>query len=424
MSNNRDLLKEAIADAKAVKETAIANAKAALEESFTPHLKSMLAAKLEEMDKDDDDVKESEEIQETEDVVNETEEQVDEAKEEVAEAKEEIEEELDLDEMLAELDLSEKKEEEGKDKMEESEELDEAKEELDESEEIEESEEVEEAEEPVAEADEDEEKEDEEGEAEAEEGEEEEIDLEDMSSDDLKGFIEDVIKDMVEAGELEGDLDAEGEEEIGDDLDIPMMEETEEVEEGKAEDKEEMKESEETLDEGIMDKLTAIFDKVTGIDKFSACQSKNWEGEECAELKQEIGYAAGVKGGFEKGSGAVMEDDVVNALAEVEELKKELNEVNLLNAKLLYTNKIFRDKNLTEDKKVKVLKAFDKASTVKEAKVIFETLNEGLISKAKAPVNEVKGSASKVMGTAPTTKKPIVESNEMVDRFKKLAGII
>ena len=426
MSNNRDLLKEAIADAKAVKETAIANAKAALEESFTPHLKSMLAAKLEEMDKDEDDVKESEEIQET-DAVDEGYDKDDKEvkeSEEVEEAKkEEIEEELDLDEMLAELDLSEKKEEEGKDKMEESEELDEAKEELDESEEIEESEEVEEAEEPVAEADEDEDK-DEEGEEEAEEGEEEEIDLEDMSSDDLKGFIEDVIKDMVEAGELEGDLDAEGEEEIGDDLDIPMMEETEEVEEGKAEDKEEMKESEETLDEGIMDKLTAIFDKVTGIDKFSACQSSDWAGDECAKLKQEIGYAAGVKGGFEKGSGAVLEDEVTNALAEVEELKKELNEVNLLNAKLLYTNKIFRDKNLTEDKKVKVLKAFDKASTVKEAKVIFETLNEGLISKAKAPVNEVKGSASKVMGTASTTKKPIVESNEMVDRFKKLAGII
>jgi len=424
MSNNRDLLKEAIADAKAVKETAIANAKAALEESFTPHLKSMLSAKLEEMDKDEDDVKESEEIQET-DAVDEGYDKDDKEvkeSEEVEEAKkEEIEEELDLDEMLAELDLSEKKEEEGKDKMEESEELDEAKEELDESEEIEESEEVEEAEEPVAEADEDE-AEDEEGEA--EEGEEEEIDLEDMSSDDLKGFIEDVIKDMVEAGELEGDLDAEGDEEIGDDLDMPMMEETEEVEEGKAEDKEEMKESEETLEEGIMDKITAIFDKVTGIDKFSACQSKDWEGEECAKLKQEIGYAAGVKSGFAKGSDAVLEDEVTTALAEVEELKKELNEVNLLNAKLLYTNKIFRDKNLTEDKKVKVLKAFDKASTVKEAKVIFETLNEGLISKAKSPVNEVKGSASKVMGTAPTTKKPIVESNEMVNRFKKLAGII
>ena len=430
MSNNRDLLKEAIADAKAVKETAIANAKAALEEAFTPHLKSMLAAKLEEMDKEDDEVKESEEIQETEDVVDEgygkKKEKMDET-EEVAEQKEEIEEEFDLDEMLAELDLSEKKEEDKKDKMEESEELDEAKEEVSESEEIEESEEVEEAEEPVAEADEDEDK-DEEGEEEAEEVEDEEIDLEDMSADDLKGFIEDVIKDMVETGELEAGEEFEGEAgeeiEVEDDLDIPMMEEKEEVEEGKAEDKEEMKESEETLDEGIMDKLTAIFDKVTGIDKFSACQSKNWEGDECAKLKQEIGYAAGVKGGFEKGSGAVMEDDVVNALAEIEALKSELNEVNLLNAKLLYTNKIFRDKNLTEDKKVKVLKAFDKASTVKEAKVIFETLNEGLISKAKSQVNEVKGSASKVMGTAPTTKQPIVESNEMVNRFKKLAGII
>ena len=55
---NRDLLKSAIAEAKSVKETAIANAKLALEEAFTPHLKSMLSAKLEEMDKDDEDVKE------------------------------------------------------------------------------------------------------------------------------------------------------------------------------------------------------------------------------------------------------------------------------------------------------------------------------------------------------------------------------
>ena len=58
MATNTDLLKEAIADARAVKETAIANAKLALEEAFTPHLKSMLAAKLDEMDKKDDEVKE------------------------------------------------------------------------------------------------------------------------------------------------------------------------------------------------------------------------------------------------------------------------------------------------------------------------------------------------------------------------------
>ena len=45
-----DLLKEAIADAKAVRETALQNAKMALEEAFTPHLKSMLSAKLSEDD--------------------------------------------------------------------------------------------------------------------------------------------------------------------------------------------------------------------------------------------------------------------------------------------------------------------------------------------------------------------------------------
>ena len=51
----RDILKEAIADAKTLKEVAIANAKAALEEAFTPQLKSLLAKRIEEMDKDEDE---------------------------------------------------------------------------------------------------------------------------------------------------------------------------------------------------------------------------------------------------------------------------------------------------------------------------------------------------------------------------------
>jgi TATA-binding protein-associated factor Taf7 len=52
---NRDLLKEAIADAKSVKEAAIANAKAALEEAFTPYLKEKFTAKLAEMEAEDMD---------------------------------------------------------------------------------------------------------------------------------------------------------------------------------------------------------------------------------------------------------------------------------------------------------------------------------------------------------------------------------
>ena len=53
-----DLLKEAIADAKAVRETALANAKMALEEAFTPRLKSMLAQKIQHEVEDEKDAEE------------------------------------------------------------------------------------------------------------------------------------------------------------------------------------------------------------------------------------------------------------------------------------------------------------------------------------------------------------------------------
>ena len=51
-----DILKEAIADAKAVRETALQNAKMALEEAFTPQLKNMLSAKLKEDEMGDEEV--------------------------------------------------------------------------------------------------------------------------------------------------------------------------------------------------------------------------------------------------------------------------------------------------------------------------------------------------------------------------------
>ena len=395
MSNNRDLLKEAIADAKAVKETAIANAKAALEEAFTPHLKSMLSAKLEGMDMDEDidegydkyeeDDVTKEEVSEEVEAVEENEEVTE--SEEVTEA-EEIEEEIDLDELLAELNETEE--------VTESEEIEEAKKEIDEakddkeddkedvkeSEEIEESEEVTEEEEVVAE----EEGEDEEAEGEMEE---EEIDLEDMSEDDLKGFIENVIKDMVEAGELEAgeEMEMDGEEsEMDMDIEVedeeaPMMEEEEKLEE---------------------------MDEVSWNEKNNPTRGAS---------KKELDPK---KVGKSTSAYAVNLEEV---MAEVNDLKQELQEVNLLNAKLLYTNKIFKAKNLSEDKKVKVLKAFDKAETVKEAKVIFETLNEGLVSKTEAKARP-QGSASKATGTITEAKKPIIESNDVYNRMRKLAGLI
>ena len=119
------------------------------------------------------------------------------------------------------------------------------------------------------------------------------------------------------------------------------------------------------------------------------------------------------------------EKDLEEMESNIKELTSTLNEVKLLNAKLLYTNKIFRAKNLTENQKIKVLQAFDKAATVKETKLVFETLSTELKEK-KAPVNEsIRGLASKAAGVAPTTnKQPILESTEQVMRWQKLAGII
>jgi hypothetical protein len=117
-----------------------------------------------------------------------------------------------------------------------------------------------------------------------------------------------------------------------------------------------------------------------------------------------------------------MHDELKEAYSTIETLKSELNEINLLNAKLLYTNKIFKSKTLNESQKVKVLSSFDKAKNVGEVKMVFETLNEG-IKVSKNTINENLGRASK--GTiAPNVKKPIVESNEAFLRMQKLAGII
>ena len=111
------------------------------------------------------------------------------------------------------------------------------------------------------------------------------------------------------------------------------------------------------------------------------------------------------------------------ALSTIEALQEDLNETNLLNAKLLYLNKIFKAKSLTESQKANTIAAFDKAETVKEVKLVFETMNEN-ISTTKKNVNEVKGMASKAAGMAPKKPEILSESNQMVARMQKLAGII
>jgi len=441
--NNRDLLKEAIADAKAVKETAIANAKAALEEAFTPYLKEKLAAKLAEMD--DMEEAEDKKLAETEDEKEVKENfDMDESKEmdeaETMDEAEEMEEgetmdEMDLDELLRELDEMEEGEKE---------EMMEGEEDL-----------INDPKGPTAHGNVAEEEEA----GEAEMGEEdEEIDLENMTEDDLKSFIESVIADMVAAGELEGEMEGEegeeeGEEESSEEEEINIDELVAELAERKkyggnkgdvpASKRGDKKDTAE--EEGVEDykkkKVAEIYD--IGAMNISDTQAI------LAAIAGAVGvplvsiiaaYAEdkirGVKdlikgkkaGAMEEGDDMYeaevdeMKEKLKEAYSTIETIKADLNEVNLLNAKLLYTNKIFRAKNLTESQKVKVLEAFDKATTAKEAKLVFETLSSEVKERKSSVTESMIGGASKAAGIAPT-KSPILEVNDQFARWQHLAGI-
>ena len=405
MKNNREMLKEAIAEARTVKETAIANAKLALEETITPKLKSMLAKRLEEMEVEDE-LEEAEEMErkemegrmksETEEVMfNEMEEAYDD------------DEEMNLEEILAE--LEKELEETNIDPGAESKSFLKKKpnysqleeEELTEGEEIEEEEGTEQDEEIEMDMEMDSEM----------GGDDEEIDLEEMSEEDLKSFIEDVIKDMVSAGELEAgdEFETEGEEAEGEE-EIEVEDETEEIMEG---DEEIIKE----FDLGMTDAefIASMLGSLALVGGVAVSAAKK-ELEAAAKKGKEA-----VASTMKKLLGASEMAEAEEMTNGVESLKNEINEVNLLNAKLLYLNKIFRTKNLTENQKAKIIPAFDKATTVKEVKLIFETISENF-SYSKKQFNESRSLASKPVGVAPK-RELIVEVDSQVARWQKLAGI-
>lgn len=412
MAKNREMLKEAIAEAKAVKEAAIANAKAALEEAFTPQLKSMLSLKLQEMEMEDEDIKEYAELQPDRDMDGDGDVDADDVKMM----------EVDLEELLAEL----------------------------ESEEMEEGENLYEAEE--------------EEEGEEEEGEEEgDMEMEDLSDDEIKEMIEDVIAQMIKDGELEAGPEFEGEEEgeemeMGDEEEVDLAEllrEIEEMEEeGMYEEKEKTNEifgikpravkEFEADNPGLLAKAKEAKDEKTKISILQTAMNKFREeyikdtgsvgvaNKAVAQVYEFVGVKpATIPGYGREGIGGVsmatneaekMKKELKEAYKTINTLRSELNEINLLNAKLLYSNKIFKAKNLNENQKVKVLSSFDKAKNVGEVKMVYETLNEG-IKVAKTTIKENLGRASKSTVT-PTTKQPIVESNDVFKRMQKLAGII
>ena len=425
---SRNLLKEAIADAKAIRESAIANAKAALEEAFTPHLKDMLAQRINELEEGEVDEayhgkskdEKSKEMEEGYNKKSMYEEEVEEGPmsdpvmrrgmkgDDAAERETEMmreEDEVDLEELLSEMadEVKEGEKEEVKEAAHEEEV------------ETEETEEV--------------------------ETEEDAIDIEDMTEDELAKFVEEVIKDMVDAGELVAgeEMETETEEEEVEVTEAhcgSMEEDAEKMEEAAHEKMEEgyhdkMEEAaHEKMEEGAHDEMEEGMHKDKMEEELSDSDVKKVDKEVDAvrdDLDQ-IAKLAKDAGEDAEDIKDVIDEDVNEDLKEaydvISTLRKEINEVNLLNSKLLYTNKIFRNKNLTESQKVQVLNSFDKAETVKEVKLVFESLSTALTAK-KSNIKESMGFASKPTGKAPIveSKTEVIQENEMVARFKKLAGL-
>jgi hypothetical protein len=350
---NSKLLKEAIADAKAVRETAIANAKIALEEAFTPRLQSILSKKLQaEMEGDDEEVVDETDTSGIGVGTNAP----------TADAND------------AHIDL-------GADTEEETAEVGE---------------------------------EDENAEVVSEEDEME------MDSDDE--MMED--EEEMEFSDIEEEDDMMGDDEL--DLESIIRELESELEE-------------EDEDGVVYDPTGAIYnEEEMEMDSEEEMQQEEEEDDviDLEEILREMGYGGDDEEVSEEDEMEMDTDKMAEMEAELEEayntiksLRGTINEVNILNAKLLYANKLFRGYNLTNEQKVKIVENLDRTTTVREIKLVYATLAESMkfggVDRKQTTKRVVsEGIASKVTASTAPKKEIIAESNELAKRFKKLAGII
>jgi hypothetical protein len=342
MDAKSDLLKEAIADAKAVKETALANAKIALEEAFAPRIQSMLSTKLaEELDEEEEDL-----------AAAAAEMSAAEVEPAPAEPAPEMEAEPMIDGGEAEISMDAPAEEEA-------------------------------------------------------------LDI-DMSEGDYS--IEEEDSSVAEDLELEAII-----RELEEDLNEEDLTE-EEIHE------EEINE-EDAVDAAAEDDLTT---EELNIDEIieSILSEEDDMPTEGRMMKDEDEDPSDDHSNPKEGRGdkkveEALEGELAEAYDTIESLRDTINEVNLLNAKLLYTNKLFRNFELSEDQKMKVIENFDRAGTTREVKLVFTTLAENFTVPTKKRKVVKEGAASKPAGTTTAPTKQIInEGNELANRWKKLAGLL
>ena len=119
-------------------------------------------------------------------------------------------------------------------------------------------------------------------------------------------------------------------------------------------------------------------------------------------------------------------EELTEAYNTVKKLKSIINEVNLLNAKLLYTNKLFRNYELSENQKMKVIENFDRATNTREVKLVFTTIAESFKRPTTKRVVKESLASRAVNTTAPSnaTRQVLGEGFELANRWKKLAGLL
>ena len=420
---NSKLLKEAIADAKAVKETALANAKLALEEAFTPRLQSILAQKLQaeaEEEAQDDDMQ-NEEL-DSSNIGSKT----DAGYAETPGAQPSLDADTDLSVGVKK--DSGKPEQAGTDYKKVAD--------------------ISEDENPFAKDDAmagDDEKQNEIAQlrarlAELEAGDDSQSD--DMNNEDGMGS-DDMGSDDMSGDDQNGDDD-----QSEDDMDLEaIIRELEAQLEGEDAQEEKPEEDESSMWETYTDGSEAGTDKsedpkvvvaneqedVTGATvkgKVGSFDNKEVS-EDVIDLEEILREMEDdMKDGEEEKKDEAVQAELNEAYKTIKSLQKTINEVNLLNAKLLFANKLFRAHNMTNEQKVKVIETLDRTKSVREVKLVYSTLAENFkytTSNKVAKKTVSEGIASKVVKStkpAAEVKQVIAESTDFSDRFKKLAGII
>ena len=379
------LLKEAIADAKAVRETAIANAKIALEEAFTPRLQAVLSRKLQaEMEGEEEEVDLGEEYG-AEDVEATDSSELGAGEGSTGSGTNGAEPEGEA--TYAHTELDPETEEETAEVGAEDENM------------------------PVAE-----------GEDEFDFEDEMELDAEEEDEDELD--LEAIIREL--EGEMDGEEEMHEEDEnldgVYDDPTGATMEEEDEKSAEIAELKARLAELEGEDSEEVHTEEEMDFDQEIDLDEILR-EMGYGDDEEVTEEEE-------VHSEEDAAHVAELEADLEEAYKTIKSLRSTINEVNLLNAKLLYTNKLFRGYNLTNEQKVKVVENLDRTSSVREVKLVYATLAEsmkftGTEKKSSIKKSITEGLASKKSASTAPKKEIITESADtLADRFKKLAGII